>query len=132
MSESTYTEHVERHGATYQPKMRKIHDMSDDCYRWNVLVRPANTPADADVGVDVSLIIAESQAYGDGEEGMNFSLDMVEYGGLIVGGCTPFNYSSDVWVDVADNDAVETRWTLFTQCFDAGAVMDGIERHYAR
>jgi hypothetical protein len=150
MSESTYQAHTERHGDTYQPKMREIlesirkeavargylcdepFDMTDECYRWSVLVRPGGTPKDADVGVDVAIQIAESHAYGDGEAGLNFMLDMVEYGGLIVGGLAPYNYTSDCWVPVDDDEAVAYRWRIFSDAFDASTVLDRIEEHYAK
>lgn len=47
------------------------------------------------------------------DNGTSFSLDIVAEGGQIVGGCHPFNYSDDVWVNPQDADAVQERWELF-------------------
>ena len=75
--------------------------MSSDEYWWSLL-------ADVDgVKVDVSFKICESEQY-DGEKGgVNFSVDVVEFGGRILGGLTPFNYSDACWVDRRDADAIE-------------------------
>lgn len=45
--------------------------------------------------------------------GVNFGLDIVEYGGIILGGLAPFNYSPEVWVDSRNPDAVLARWHVF-------------------
>ena len=135
---------------TYNPKIQKLleavraealergficdepFEMTDDCVRWSLLVQPAGTASDAEEGVDVTITIPESEHYDGSENGLNFSLDVVHYGGEILGGMTPFNYSDRVWVQRDDADAVEERWNLFQGAFDASPVIDSIEGHYAR
>jgi hypothetical protein len=94
-------------------------DMSCDSFSWSLLVRIGSKPEDAatDGDVDINLKIAESTEYdGDGsEEGINFSLDVVEYGGRIMGGLTPYNYTRDVWVSLDDADAIEARFSIFEE-----------------
>lgn len=107
-------------------------EMSDDETRWTMLVMPAGSTYDDEDGVDVSITILESE-HRDGEEnGLNFGLDVVSYGGEIIGGMTPFNYSPQVWVERDNPEAVEERWELFSNAFDASPVVDSIEGHYAR
>ena len=84
-------------------------DLSSDDYCWSLL---------ADVNgmkVDVSFKICESEQY-DGEKGgVNFALDIVEEGGRIIGGLTPFNYSEQCWVSRKDKQAVEERFRILEQ-----------------
>ena len=84
-------------------------DLSSDDYWWALL-------ADVDgVRVDVSFKICESEQY-DGEKGgVNFTLDIVEEGGRIIGGLTPFNYTDRCWVGRKDKQAVEERFRLLEQ-----------------
>ena len=96
------------------------------------MVKLAFTPSDAEIGVDVSITTLESEVNDGEENGLNFSLDVVGWGGTMIGGMTPFNYSDRVWVARDDADAVEERWNLFQGAFDPSAVIDSIEGHYAR
>lgn len=106
-------------------------DMTDDCERWEVYVQPAGTPDDEhENGVDVSITVCESEHYDGEENGLNFALDVVSYGGEIIGGLCPFNYSDRVWVPRDDEDAVEERWGLFAGAFDADPVVDSIVSHF--
>lgn len=99
-------------------------DMSSDDYRYALSVcRPgacSPVPAppnhyDTDLA-DITVEIAEAREYGDDEAhdgyGVNFGLDIVEIGGRILGGLTPFNYTDECWVDARDPEAVEARWAL--------------------
>jgi len=104
------------------------YDMSDDCIRWNVLVRPKG--ADSEDGVDISITIPESEHYDGSEEGVNFSSDIVHYEGIILGGLCPYNYTDQCWVDKTDEDAVASRWDTFTRLFDASAALDVVEEFY--
>lgn len=45
--------------------------------------------------------------------GTSFSVDICEYGGLIMGGIHLYNYSPQVWVDAQDTEAVAARWREF-------------------
>lgn len=105
-------------------------DLSADDYRWALSVcRPgAHSPVpeppnhwDKDA-IDISVEIAEASEYGDEDHdgyGLNFALDIVEYGGRILGGLTPYNYTDECWVDARDSEAVEARWKLLEDtCLD--------------
>jgi hypothetical protein len=105
------------------------YDMTADDYRWSLIVRPdANSPDD-DI-IDVTVEIAEASTYGDDDapNGINFGLTVVEYGGRILGGKTPFNYTDEVWVNAADADAVAQRWALFDAAEDGSAIAGMISK----
>lgn len=104
--------------------------MTDAEVRWCVLVRPAGSNPGDDVGVDVSITILESEECDGSEGGCNFGLDLVEYGGIVVGGMVPFNFTEQVWIPREDADAVRARWAIFDDGFSASAVMDRIENFY--
>lgn len=108
-------------------------EMHDDTYRWvltvwrteadrepystvganNSGVDPDKKLPNYDKSVDLTFEIAEASTYGDDpEDGINFSLDIVENGGRIIGGMTPFNYTDQCWVPASDSDAVEERFLL--------------------
>lgn len=100
------------------------YDMLCDEYRWSMLAwAPGREANDAEQGFDISITISEQRVYdGDKDEhgnpifGLNFGLDMVDYGGEIIGGLAPFNYTEDCWVDGRDVQAVENRWKLIEDC----------------
>lgn len=95
-------------------------DMSDDDYRW-AFTAYRSTDRDLDSAVDVTLQIAEAREYGDEpESGINFGLDIVEFGGRILGGFAPHNYTEQCWIDAGDAEAVESRWGLFESVDVAG------------
>lgn len=103
-------------------------DMTDEYYRWSVLIYPKGE--DHENGVDVTVAAPESEAFEGEENGVNFSCDVVHYDGRILGGFTPYNYTSDVWVDRNDPEAVKARWELFQGHFDASALLDLVDAHY--
>lgn len=90
------------------------YEASYDEYRWELVGRrPGGGPEDL---VDFSLTIAEAAAYGDEPaDGINFAFDMVGYGGQLLGGITPYNYTPQVWVRVGDTAAVEARFRLIEE-----------------
>ncbi len=98
-------------------------DMTCDEYWWSLL-------ADVDgVKVDVSFKICESEQY-DGENGgVNFAVDVVEFGGRILGGLTPFNYTDACWVARSDKDAIEERFAIMEQAdpCDIISLLDRVE-----
>lgn len=108
------------------------YDMTDEEVRWNVLVKPAKAEPEDEVGVDVSITILESEASDGTEGGCNFALEMIEYGGIVVGGMVPYNYTEQVWVRREDEEAVERRWVIFNDGFSASAVLDLIESFYKK
>jgi len=93
-------------------------DLSCDQYWWSLLVHGDNE----ENGIDISFKICESDQY-DGEEGgVNFSLDIVEFGGRVLGGLCPYNYTPHCWVDRNDEEAVEERFAIFEQADPADIV----------
>jgi hypothetical protein len=88
-------------------------DMSCDDYRWSLLVYRDGEPGNlSDADVDITLEIAESLQFEGTEDGINFSIHVVETGGRILGTLCPYNYTPDVWVDAGDLDAIEARFRL--------------------
>jgi len=95
-----------------------------DCdeYRWEMLI---------DGDVDISFKIIESEQY-DGEKGgVNFGIDIVEVGGRVLGGLTPYNYTPEVWVPRKDKEAVEARFCLMEDSDDDTIIPLIEERHDA-
>lgn len=96
----------------------KPFDMSGDDYQWSMTAwrsrsdRMAKIP-DNERCVEISVKIDESREY-DGElpSGINFSVDIVEWGGRMLGGLAPFNYTDKVWVDARNREAVSDRWQI--------------------
>ena len=91
-----------------------ICDMSDEEYSWSIQVyRPDSN--DEDDSVDVTFTICEERVHegGDDPQGVTFRLDVVEWGGAILGGMSPGNYTEDCWIDI-DSDRLADRFELFT------------------
>jgi hypothetical protein len=151
---------MEEIGETYNPRIKTFlrevrdvarergytcadepYDMTDETFTFGLDLKPPGMDPDADGGVDVNIKIPESYVYGDASpdcedkdsnrNGVNFMLDLTEWGGRILGGFAPFNYTSDCWVDISDAEAVETRWAIFDSALDAEAIVDAIEEFYA-
>jgi hypothetical protein len=90
-----------------------IDDMSDECYSWSFAIILTNTElVEENEYIDFRFEIAESLAFDGTTDGINFSINIVASGGEIVGGCTPYNYTPDVWVDMHDADAIEERFRM--------------------
>lgn len=90
-------------------------DLSCDDYKWALPVwRNADKTQDEMIDIAVEMPVA----YDYGEEhsfdghGMSFGISIVEWGGLILGGFQPFNYTDLCWVDGRDDEAVERRWKM--------------------
>jgi hypothetical protein len=99
------------------------YDLSDDYYRWSMKVwrTSVRTARDED-SIDVTIEIAEERGY-ESEPcyGLNFGLDLVEYGGRVIGVWAPYNYTPLCWVDVREPQEVADRWSMF-----ASADVNGI------
>jgi hypothetical protein len=106
-------------------------EMSDEEYKWMLSGKISADDDDREPDFDITITIAESR-FNDGEDefGINFSSSLVEYGGVIIGGCTPYNYSDDVWVSRKDPEAVEGRWRLFEGACDPSDIVSLIGDHY--
>ena len=61
----------------------------------------------------VNLSISEEPDYEGEGTGITFHLTILENGGRVLGEFSPFNFTPAVWIDVADDDAVEGRFALF-------------------
>lgn len=101
-------------------------DLSGDDYNWGICVWRTPDPSDEEGCIDVRIEIAEARSYdgydGDGETfGINFELDVVEWGGRILGGLSPYNYTDECWVDARGVYAVEERFAILE-----GADVSGI------
>ena len=102
------------------------HDMCDDMYAWSLTVRKFAGDDDKNL-IDISLEIAEEREYDNPEGwGINFGLDITEYGGRILGGLSPYNYTPQVWVDSRDPLAVAARWRIIEDS-DIGQIPDLME-----
>lgn len=80
--------------------------------RWYLSVPPDEEGGES---VDISLDIAESERFDGTEGGVNFTIDIVEEGGRVLGGMAPYNYTDDVWVQRSDAKAVEARFALIEE-----------------
>lgn len=105
-------------------------EWTDECYKWNAIVHPKGK--DYDEGVDVSIEIAESTAYDGTDEGVSFRVDLVCYGGRILGSFAPYNYTPEVWVPHDDEDAVAARWDTFIRGFEPSDILDTIHQDMER
>lgn len=104
-------------------EVKPAYEMSDDQYSaWLSIA--------GDRAFDVTITLEEARSYGDDLGGVGFGLDIVEYGGLLIGGVRPYNYTPEVWVPVDDEGAVAERWAFIDEVDDAETV-DYIGRHYA-
>jgi hypothetical protein len=93
-------------------------DMSADDFRWCLKVFRTEDENDYDQLVDVSVQIAEAREYGDEpEDGINFGLDIVKWGGRILGGLTPYNYTEHCWVSAHDSEAIEERFRIIEDSY---------------
>lgn len=104
-------------------------DMTDEEYSYSVLVYPEG--AEYSDGVDVGITLLESAVNGNDPGGVNFGLRVVSYGGHVLGGLVPYNYTPDVWVSEADENAVEERWNVFSHAYDPSVILDQIQEWFA-
>lgn len=97
-------------------------EMFDDEYRWVLDCYYPYAAQDNEHMIDITLEIAEQRMYEGGEDyGINFGINVVEYGGRILGQFNPFNFTGQVWVDARDSEAVLERWNFF-KSFNVDAI----------
>lgn len=108
-------------------------DMSCDDFRYNLVVRRPHSAGRtyADDDYDVTLEINESEECDGTEDGINFAVNVVQIGGAIVGGLSPFNYTDQCWVSRKDPAAIEERFQIL-EAADAGEVAMLIKGHIQR
>ena len=87
-------------------------EMNCDIYSWNLQYFPLGQ-TDIDSSIDISFEMLDAVDCDGTKNGMSFAVNMVEYGGRIVGGFHPYNYTDHCWVDPRNNSAVERRWDIF-------------------
>lgn len=134
MSGDEYDKVIDAIYAEYAPKMQAVldnvrsllvnemgwwagdsYDLSDEEYEWRFSAAPTEANQGDDPAIDVSLTLGEARVFGDEDRapfGVSFRLDIVGYGGRIIGGFAPYNYTDQCWVDGSDADAVAERWQL--------------------
>jgi len=101
-----------------------LYDMTDSELSWSFTCTPVGE--DKEKSFDVQITINESAEHSGTYDGINFSLNVGYWGGLIVGDCTPYNYTERVWVDAGDAAAVKERWREFSDAVDACDVAESI------
>ncbi|SRR6266571_1884201 len=93
----------------------EVWDMSADDYRW-AFSTLNDDGKEREGSVDIAVEIAEQRAYeGMDDEtlwGVSFRIDVTGWGGVILGGFAPYNYTERCWVDLRDPSAVAERWAL--------------------
>lgn len=93
-------------------------DLSDDCYRWYILVEGKGL-AEA---VDLTVELAESLGYEGTLAGVNVGLDIVAYGGAVLGGLCPYNYTDECWASLSDLHEVSRRMQIIEEADPLGAI----------
>jgi hypothetical protein len=97
-------------------KVGPVSEHSDQEYAWWFLVYMPREEGEReemqDDDVDVEFSIFESLQNDGTTNGINFGLNVTAVGGAILGGFSPYNYTSDVWVPVDDDEAIEDRFLL--------------------
>jgi hypothetical protein len=87
-------------------------DWSIDEFHWGMDVKYGKGEEDR---IDVTLHVCESNSSDGSKGGVTFRIDAVDYGGELVGGFSPYNYTEEVWVPRRDEQAVEERFKLFEE-----------------
>jgi uncharacterized membrane protein (UPF0127 family) len=150
-TEEQYAERVEQIENQYKPKMMQvlenirttlteagyntteIDDFTDENLRLDFMVYMEDTePIEPDENnIDISFQVAPSIYFDGSLEGISFILDVTSVGGRIIGGLSPYNYTSEVWVDINDENAIEERFNIFTQA-DPSDIVSLIEDFWAK
>jgi hypothetical protein len=111
-------------------RVSEVSDMSDECYRWDFVVYLGEDDG-YENSTNVSFTIAESGPYAgdtdenDNSEGINVLVDVVHYDGHILGGFSPYNYSSRVWTD--DPEEWRERFVAFEN-IDPDDIIESVSR----
>lgn len=86
----------------------------DEEYCWRLEVRRhkgMETYNDNDFAITFTILDSQGR---EGKEGyVAFTLDVIEYGGLILSGMCPGNYTEDLWIPLTDEKSIERRFSLF-------------------
>jgi hypothetical protein len=74
----------------------------------------------------VSITVAESLYYDATDKGINFMLEVVTDDALVLGGCSPYNYTDEVWIDPFNDEEVEERFRIFENEIDYESIIESI------
>ncbi len=95
--------------------------MFDDEFRYELATK--NQAMEIGEGSYLITTTIEEQPMHEGEgTGLSFSMNITGWGGLIVGGFQPYNYTERVWVDAYDDAAVQERFQEFASADPQGVV----------
>lgn len=104
----------------------ELSDYTDSDLSISMLI-PFETSEDNRQGFDITFRLMDAKEWDGTDNGTNFNMDITETGGRMCGGLTPYNYTSEVWVDPTDLDAVEERWQLFKNAVDVDDIARVLE-----
>lgn len=97
----------------------KVFAFDGDEYSWVLPTWRSQHDKDTDNNnnrVDIQFEIAEAKAYNDDPlDGINFALNITEWGGRMLGGMTPHNYTDQCWVPAHVDKAVNDRFLLIEE-----------------
>ncbi|HEX2986703.1 MAG TPA: hypothetical protein VHS06_00795 [Chloroflexota bacterium] len=77
---------------------------------WRMLVTTGERQEPQDDDIDVHFWICDSESWAGDNGGISVLLDLVTFGGRLVGQFCPMNYTPKVWVPREDPDAIEERF----------------------
>ena len=102
------------------------HDMSADDYEYGLFVEGRSLSE----SVAITYRLGESPGYDGSCDGVNAMLDVVAYGGEIIGGLCPYNYTPEVWVSPRDTRAVADRFKIIEDApvSDIALLLEGWKR----
>lgn len=90
----------------------------DEEYCWSIggwVPGISDEPTEDALAFDARIEIVESAVRGEPDAehpGVTFSLSITGFGGEIIGGLSPYNYTDRVWVDATDEEEVEERFKI--------------------
>ncbi len=96
-------------------KCGEVCDESMDSYKCSLACFPSGNPKKPSNNIDfnIDFEIMESEPYDGTKGGVAFGTSIVYWGGSVMGNCTPYNFTSSLWVPRKDRDAIEARFVHF-------------------
>lgn len=94
--------------------------MWDDNYRWGLAtLNEAGEVGEGSADFVLALIERRDHEGENAPAGVAWGLDISGWGGTILGGLTPYNFTEDLWIDSADTEAVRARFVLLRDTAEA-------------
>lgn len=90
----------------------EVYDRTDESYAYCFGAAGDGAKIGDESAIDITFEIPEAIHYGDDPGGLSFGVQAVEFGGIIIGGIQPYNFTDLCWVDGTDEGAVEDRFRL--------------------